>query len=558
MKSGNLILLLSAVLCIGSSSWNTALAQDDYSPSAVTVSKEKVKSSDGKTYYSHVVLERQTLYSIAKAYGVSVDDIYAANPELKEKGLKKNTVILVPLKGSSQKSSEKSGTASSKKVTPAKPASTETASGTDDYFIHVVKWYENIDDIATKYGIPAEEILQYNGIPAGKKIKNRTKLKIPRQRKVAAPVPEKKVEEEKKEEAPVVKPKSEDDEPEEPLSATITRKDHVDAALLLPMGASDKISTSTMDFYSGFLMALKELGEEGVKCNLNVYDVAGEEFPSSEKLNANDIVIGPITPEDIKKTLSKTKVPVVSILDQATAPLAWKKRNFVMGPVCAYSQYKDLVKWIKEDFHSGDKIILATDRTVKESPAARQMDSLLTDAGLKYSIVQWSNGGSAALESLLMASGTNRVLINAENQSFSTEIAKALNKSDARIVAYAPSKMKSHSIASSILGGINLHCAASYYLNYGDAKTKNFILKYRGYFDAEPSQFAFQGYDMCNYYITLVNKYGKQWARRALDKNPAHGLQADFAMGRIADKGFYNSAPKRLIYEGGGSIRVVK
>lgn len=30
------------------------------------------------------------------------------------------------------------------------------------------------------------------------------------------------------------------------------------------------------------------------------------------------------------------------------------------------------------------------------------------------------------------------------------------------------------------------------------------------------------------------------------------------AMGRIADKEFYNSAPKRLIYDGGESIRVVK
>ena len=63
--------------------------EQNYVPTPVTISKEKVKLGD-KTYYSHVVLERQTLYSIAKAYGVAVEDIYAANPELEleKNGLK--------------------------------------------------------------------------------------------------------------------------------------------------------------------------------------------------------------------------------------------------------------------------------------------------------------------------------------------------------------------------------------------------------------------------------------------------------------------------------------
>ena len=49
----------------------------DYVSTPVTLSTEKVRMS-GKLYYSHVVLERQTLFSIAKAYGVSIEDIYAA------------------------------------------------------------------------------------------------------------------------------------------------------------------------------------------------------------------------------------------------------------------------------------------------------------------------------------------------------------------------------------------------------------------------------------------------------------------------------------------------
>jgi LysM repeat protein len=67
-----------------------------YVNTPVSVSKEKVKIN-GELCYSHVVLEKQTLFSISKAYNVSVDEIYRLNPSLKETGLKKNAIILIPI-----------------------------------------------------------------------------------------------------------------------------------------------------------------------------------------------------------------------------------------------------------------------------------------------------------------------------------------------------------------------------------------------------------------------------------------------------------------------------
>ena len=75
----------------------TSAYAQEYVPTPVTVSKEKVKLN-GKMYLSHVVLERQTLYSISKAYGVSEEDLYEANPSLRETGLQKNAILLVPIK----------------------------------------------------------------------------------------------------------------------------------------------------------------------------------------------------------------------------------------------------------------------------------------------------------------------------------------------------------------------------------------------------------------------------------------------------------------------------
>ena len=86
MKKSVIISIISILLL---SSGSITYAQDtEYKATPVTVSKDKVRNN-GKLYYSHVVLAKQTLFSISKAYNVTIDEIVAANPELalKENGL---------------------------------------------------------------------------------------------------------------------------------------------------------------------------------------------------------------------------------------------------------------------------------------------------------------------------------------------------------------------------------------------------------------------------------------------------------------------------------------
>ena len=104
---------LSATICKAVLALSTLMAvpyicaAQEYSNTPVTVSKEKVKVG-GKLCYSHIVLEKQTLYSISKAYNVSIDDIYRFNPALKETGLKKNSIILIPSQEALQENNVKS------------------------------------------------------------------------------------------------------------------------------------------------------------------------------------------------------------------------------------------------------------------------------------------------------------------------------------------------------------------------------------------------------------------------------------------------------------------
>ena len=73
MKHRFLALCWSLVCLAGAAP--AAYAQD-YQPVPVTVSRSQV-SLNGKLYYAHIVLERQTIYGITKAYDVTEEDLYA-------------------------------------------------------------------------------------------------------------------------------------------------------------------------------------------------------------------------------------------------------------------------------------------------------------------------------------------------------------------------------------------------------------------------------------------------------------------------------------------------
>ena len=116
----NLILAV-AMACAAATTGNA----QEYTSTPVSVSNEKVRVN-GKICYSHIVREKQTLFSIAKAYDVSVDDIYAFNPSLKETGLKKNSIILIPSKEALAKNtSEPEKTPEKATESKTRPANTE-------------------------------------------------------------------------------------------------------------------------------------------------------------------------------------------------------------------------------------------------------------------------------------------------------------------------------------------------------------------------------------------------------------------------------------------------
>ena len=607
----------------------------DYTPVPVTVSRSQV-SMNGKTYYAHIVLERQTIYGITKAYNVTEEDLYAANPMLAKDGLKAGTVIYVPVVSEHKAEKEKPAAkekkpevkeskpvvvketkpAEKKETKPVekketkpvivdtKPAPTPDADG---YIEHTVKWFEDIYDVAKAYGVTAEQIMAANDMKSSR-ISKRQTLRIPvtdqakenLKEKVAAlskpaatrpaqttvpveTVPPVVTEPEPvvtvlQEENPVVTATEEKPVEANPAEAAtdedadgildwLTGKGSADIALVLPFNAAGKASESNMDFYSGVLLALRDLEKEGVKTTLNVFDLQAG-VPSSDDLEKNDLVLGPITTADLTTILGVTegRVPVVSPLDQRAGDLADSQAGFIQAPSSAASQYAELAAWSADDCDPGDKIILVTETTSSGSTApALGVRQALSAAGTPFVELSWTlaQGRSlpASLTSALTKGGVNRIIVASEKEGFVADITRNLNILLGRgykIAMYAPSRVRTfESVDSSLYHQDHLHICSPYFADYETSDVKAFVRAYRAIYRTEPSQFAFQGYDLAHYFAKVVAKYGNRWTR-ALTRVTDTGLHTDFRFEKTPAGSYRNTGIRRIVYDTDYSTSLVR
>ena len=591
----------------------------DYPPVPVTVSRSQV-SLNGKLHYAHIVLERQTIYGITKAYGVTEEDLYAANPLLAQEGLKAGTVIYIPtvseLKESpkpavqekpavkEQKPVVKEQKPAAVKEQPApkenkpvvvdtKPAPTPDADG---FIQHTVKWFEDIYDVAKTYGVTAQEIMAANGlkssriskrqtlrIPVTDKAKESLKNLLPGTREPAAqqPAQAEAIREEVPVQAgnPVVEqPATEETKPEE-TSASEPENGILDwltgavgngkaeLALILPFNAAGRASETNMDFYSGVLMALRDLEKEGVKTTLNVFDLQAG-IPSSYDLGKNDFILGPITTSDLTTILGVTggRVPVISPLDQRAGDLADTHEGFIQAPSSTDSQYADLAAWSAEDCTRGDQIILVTEKSSNGSTAAAVgVRDALVSAGTAFEGVSWTQGEGrslpAALTSRLTKGGVNRIIVASEKEAFVSDLVRNLGILLGRgykIVLYAPSRVRTFdTIDSSLYHQCFLHISSPYFADYELNHVKSFVRSYRALYRTEPSQFAFQGYDLTRYFANLVAKYGSRWTR-ALGQVDGSGIHTDFHFVPVRHGSYRNTAIRRIVYNTDYSTELVR
>ena len=541
MKRFSTYKFIAAVLTAGvlvSASAITTAAQE-YVSTPVTVSTNKLKV-DGKVCYSHIVQERQTIYSICKAYNVTAEDIYKLNPGLEENGLKKNAIIIIPAAVEAKEIAEE----------PQKVS-------TSKHLKHTVKWYEtDVKDIAEKYGVSAESIMQLNQL---------TSTTLTTRQKLLIPDPETQYASAEAETAPVEKTDTAvvAEKEKAPLFAP---KDDVTFGLVLPLAATGTSSKrSYMDFYSGVLMAIYDCSQNGIGVDLRVHDIADGNLPEEGFTKDCDFVVGPIFKDNITKVLDARTddVVIISPLDHKADPLIDQYNAFIQAPSSRNEQFRDLVNWIQEEMGPEDRVIYINESNARDTAAVSSMTKILNESGIVYSKFSYNILQGRSITNPLLAkmttAGVNRFIIESESEAWVNDVVRNINllKKGGEVVLYSPSKIRTfETIEADYFHNINLRVSLSYNINYDSEEVRQFIMKYRALFMTEPTQFAYQGYDLTTYFLNLVHKYGDNWLNK-LTEEEGNMLQATLKFAQQGN-GYMNVGIRRIQYMPDGSVINVK
>lgn len=410
----------------------------------------------------------------------------------------------------------------------------------DDFKKHTVKWYEDLRTISAKYGVPVDVLKAINKIE-GDGVAVRQVLLIPTNESQWETVV-----------AEEITPEEENRQEEVAAVVEEIESPEVSLGLLLPFGSGSQAQRdNVMDFYSGVLLAARELGEQGIDINLDVIDFAGAENIGSKT------VIGPFRSADFEQALDRCPENsfVVSPLDQKTAVLAKDNAQVVQAAASGADQYGNSIGEVK-----GDNYIIITSR--QDKAVFEETADALKQEGLKYSVCYCDVQGEIEnWESAYREEGLNVVIlaINSEAALNNAVRNMGIEESRGNILCFAGSKVASYeSIPTENLHRAHIHALCSYYIDYSDPDVLDFIHKYRALYNTEPGQFAFQGHDIAYFLIKTRHELGAEWKDKVTELPQMDLLQSSFKLKRLPNGGLVNVAGRKVEYQRDFSVRLIK
>lgn len=270
---------------------------------SLRIPQQTESKSDGNQVY-HTIMAGETLYRLSINYKVSIKDICDANPGLSADNFRAGQVILIPVEKKQEAQNGKSQVLLA--VEKTQLAETKELKDTLVYrTVHTVKAKETVSKICRMYSVSQPDLIAANpALRSSSKLSVGQKLNIPLS---SQELKEKKNSLEKVEQ----KLNSMDNEAliNAGRSALMTDiPDMVHISLLLPFELEDSISEDRkkmVEFYQGVLLALDTLKSQGVSVELNVFDTGNDTTDISHifqdpAFQRSNLIIGPKYPMHIK------------------------------------------------------------------------------------------------------------------------------------------------------------------------------------------------------------------------------------------------------------------
>ncbi len=465
----------------------------------IQVEKKKVGEltvNDTSNYILHKVEKSQTLYSISKQYGVSIDKLRVLNPELSE-GLKTGQILKIP--------SAKKAVAETTTITTTNAPLTHTSNAADTVAADRSSLgYNNYqgekkDEYNIAFFLPfhADEA---NSIDLDKLI--RGDAEFPSKTTVALQFYEGAL-----------------------LAIDSLKKQHLNAKIFV-FDADDRDSATIANL-------LKK-----------------------PELASMDLIIGPLYGSGFIPVAAFAKEHSIAIVSPFTQvnKILFNNPYVSKASPSVTMQVEQMAHFVVDTFRT-QNLILVNNSNPKEvsffNAFKNTANAELLKAGLLAADSVKLAYGLGNVQSMLSTAKVNVIILPSNNQSYVTEFITSLNsfKDKYKIVLFGLQNwMNYDNLDFEYLTNLSLHIPSNTFVDYKDLQTQHFIKTYRAKYKTEPEIYVFQGFDITYSFMSLLQKEGTGFLK-LLSETKFKGLGSTYSFSQFpADSGFENKSVYILKY----------
>jgi LysM repeat protein len=454
---------------------------------------EKEPSEDPKAF--HVVVGGETVYSISKRYGISIDSLLFYNDHISKTQVKIGDTLIIPF-----------------------------YNNIFGFIEYRTTKKEQMLDIANRFQVSLKDLKDKN--PKYKNV-------VPKGRIVLIPV---------EQETPQYPDIISEDGSAFAFSDLYTGRDTIcigrqdeyktiTIALMMPFASqrldknsfidmkrknkvSDYAFFNFIQFYQGILLALDNLKEDGYNILLNVYDVTGknsniESILNGAEMKKTDLIIAMITVTPFQKVSDfalQNNIPLINVASARDDVLEGYPN--VVKIIPSETTITETVMEILPDNDGNINLIVAKSNDGKHSYDVEWLRRVYPG----FQEVPLTEGDKKDITNSLRSDKKNYILAISQNKLVILDLMRVLDeekkKYDITLIGY-PHWDAIPEMNYRYAQNLKLHFVSSQFIDYKDEDTNNFIFHFRAHFNNEPHLIAFQGYDIASYFIRSVALFGK-------------------------------------------------
>ena len=455
------------------------------------VSIEKQQIQTAVTYREHIVAKKETLYSIAKQYGVEISDILKSNPGMGGE-LRKNDVLRIPL------------------PITVKP--------------------EPVPDVNK----PVEHQTETAGTP----VKGSEGSCVPERNRyqaynIALMIP-------------FMLEEADSINTNDPASLRLPSEYHsldfiqfYEGALI----AIDSLTRAGMNVKVHVYDA--DAGEHVSKT---------KKILAQTEMADVDLIIGPFFARSFELVASfaaSHSIPLINPLSQRSEILQDNPSVFKIQP-SPWSQYNEIARYIVDDFSGSNVLIIKRNKEENSSMADAIRSAIEKHSGgiMKVKEAIYSQSFDAGLFNNLVAGKKNVVFVLTSDRALLPALLRKMNDARSKydITVIGLPEWESMELDSQYLLNLKTHLYNGWFVEYNNPDVQSFVNTFKERYKTEPvlNDYAFLGYDISFYFMNNLFTYGRTFTK-CLSSVKHKGLSTDFNFWKTESGGYENTASS--VYE---------